>query len=292
MRIFWLVSLIVFGIGGFAASARATTVFSDVTLGQAGVGGYDLGVFVTGGQFQSTNPSTTTNGNVGFASGVTQSGTSDGTVNGIVYYQVPASLGGDGNFNKNGTFTQTSLAQAMTDVQNASTTAASLAANQTFGNIGNAPLTITPSGMDTVVKVNGNISISNSSNNLTINGTADDYYIINVSGNIVLTNGAITTSGGIPVSHILFNLYGNNAQFTAQTSTSEVGTFLLPFSGDQITTHGCTIDGALIGYNVSMTSGTDLLTNSFVPEPLTMLAFGIGIVGLGGYVRRRCAAKT
>lgn len=288
MRIIRLGSVVLLGICVLTAIAGATPVFSDVTLGQTGSSGYNLSVFVTGGTFQGTNPSTTINGNAGYASGVTQSGTSDGAVTGVLYYQDSSSLTGIGNFNKGRTFTQTSLAQALTDVQNASTTAKGLTADQTFGALGNSAVTITPSGAHTVVAISS-INITNSSHNLTINGTASDFYIINVAGNVTLTNGAITTTGGIPASHILFNLYGTNAQLTFQTSTSEVGTFLLPFSGDQITTHGNTIDGALIGYNVSMTSGTDLTGSPYVaaPEPTTLCFLAVGMVSV--IRRRRCA---
>lgn len=284
-------TLLVLGIVGVVGGAGAS-VFSDVTLGQAGPGGLNLAVFVTGGTFQGTNPSTTIHGNMGYAAGVTQSGTSDGAVTGTLYYQNSSSLTGIGNFNKNGTFTQVSLAQALTDVQNAATTAASLTPDQTFGNIGSSAVTITPSGIDTVVAINGNINITSASHDLTISGTASDFYIINVTGNITLTGGAIQATGGIPADHILFNLTGTNAQFTTQTPTSEVGTYLLPFSNDQITTHGNTINGALIGYNVSMTSGTCVDGCPFnppsnVPEPLTL-----SLLVLGGLPLLRRQKKT
>jgi hypothetical protein len=277
------------GLSAITSIARADS-FTDVTLGQAG----NLSVFVTGGTFQSTNPITTTNGNVGFAAGVTQSGTSDGKVTGVVYYQNASSLTGIGNFNSGGTFTQTSLAQAVIDAQNASTNAAALAATQAgLGAVTNSTI-INATGVENVVDA---ASINLSNGTLTINGAANDYFIINVSGNINITNGGIQATGGIAANHILFNLDGSNASLTTQTSTSEVGTFLAPFADDTITTHGNPIDGALIGYNVSMTSGTDLTGSPFtpgtpVPLPNVVLAVPVLVGVFSAYQLRRRIARA
>ena len=142
----------------------------------------------------------------------------------------------------------------------------------------------------------GNIAITNPSNNLTISGNANDFFIVNVAGNISVTNGEITTTGGIPSSHILFDLVGSNNSVSLSNHTSVLtGTYLAPFAGQQITISPGTVFGALIGYQISTSSGPTVdsapYTGSPVPEPSSVLLLGLG-GGLAALFRVARRPKT
>ena len=277
----------VVGIGTAALPARASVLFSDVTLGAAGPTGLNLGIFVTGPTtINASNSGTDFITNMGLASGSSTNFSGGGTLTGTLYADPGATIQSNiaSQFNVDGGITTTSLATAVSDVQNAATDAASLAPNQTItGPVGGSPLTINASGTDTVVNINGSISVTNPSNNLTINGTASDYFIINVSGNISVTNGAITTTGGIPASHILFNLTGSSSSVSLSNSTSVLtGTYLAPFSGQKITISPGTVNGAIIGYQIQTSSGPTINGSPYdaVPEPASLALLGFGGLAL------------
>ncbi len=294
-----LMILAVLGTLGFGSVAQAT-VFSDITLGQAQALG--LGIFVTGPtQISASNSGTDFNTNMGLASGASTNFSGGGTLTGTLYEDPAASVQSNlsSQFNVTGGIVTQSLAQAVSDVVNAADNAALLTPDQIFGSIGGSALTINPTGAlnasgghNTVVKVNGNISITNPSNDLTINGGANDFYIIDVTGDVAVSNGAITTSGGIPASHILFNVEGTGDSVDLSNSTSVLtGTYLAPDANQTITISPGTVNGALIGYQIQDSSGPTingaLYTPSPVPEPSTVLLLGSGLAGLGGIAWRR-----
>jgi hypothetical protein len=280
-----------------AAPAALGATFSDVTLGQAGLGGFNLGVFATGPTtLSASNSGTSFSVNMGLASGASTNFSGGGTLTGILYQDPGATVQGNiaSQFNVNGGIVSQSLAQAVTDVRNAAMQAQMLTADQTLDQVGGSALTIFATGAvngaggrNTVVNLTS-INITNSSKNLTINGGLNDFFIFNVAEDVVVTNGAIQTTGGIPASHILFNVLGTGDSVKLSNGSSLLtGTFLAPNVGQKITLSPGTVNGSVIGYQIQTSSGPTVTGLTFVPEPGTfgLLALGLGGLALAG--RRR-----
>ena len=69
-------------------------------------------------------------------------------------------------------------------------------------------------------------------NTLTINGTASDYVVIDITGTNNALDGALTLTGGLIPDHVLINFIGSggNVQGAANGATLS-GTFLIPNQG-------------------------------------------------------------
>lgn len=175
---------------------------------------------------------------------------------------------------------------ALTSAQNVSSYASSLTATQTFGSITSAT-TITGNGGLNVIDVS---NIHNAP--LTLNGSANDYFIINVSGEMQ-TNQAMTLEGGVLASHVLFNLTGTGTVLQTSGGDQLYGTFLAT-DGGQFQFSELDLDGALIDTdgNVQFVSGSEIGTvdpftvPSPVPEPSTLSLLCLALAGLGYAVRR------
>jgi hypothetical protein len=152
-------------------------------------------------------------------------------------------------------------AAAAATAQSVSDYAKGLTATQTFGNI-NRTLTITGNGGLNVIDV---ANIQNAT--LTINGSANDYFVFNVSGQIQ-TNQVMSLTGGVTASHILWNLTGTGTVLQTSGGNVLVGTFLatnagaFQFSELQLT-------GELIntGGNIQLVSGNHTLIQAGFTPP-------------------------
>jgi len=176
-------------------------------------------------------------------------------------------------------------ATALADAQNVSSYASSLSPTQTFSTINNTT-TITGDGGLNVIDV---ANIQNAK--LTLSGNANDYFIFNVTGGIQ-TNQAMTLSGGVLASHVLFNLTGTGTVFQTSGGDLSYGTYLAT-NGGQFQFSNLNLDGALINTagNVQFVSGAKIptfapFTVPAVPEPTTLALFGAGLLGLGARVTR------
>jgi hypothetical protein len=181
----------------------------------------------------------------------------------------------------------TTTQDAATIAQNVSSFASSLAATQTFTTINNTT-TITGNGGLNVLDV---ANITNAK--LTLSGTANDFFVFNVS-NAIQTNQPMTLSGGVSPSNILFNLTGTGTVAVFQTSGGDVsfGTYLAT-NGGKFQFSNLNLTGRLIniGGDVQFVSGSKIPA---VPEPGTFALVSIGAIALVCAVResRRRGLRT
>jgi hypothetical protein len=216
---------------------------------------------------------------------------------GVITGTQPVSLGGAPS--------PASLNSSVAAVETAITTAKNL--SSTYG---------AESGSGTAVTINGTTTINASSgfldasgarvftatsfsigngNTVTINGSASDFVVIDITGNSGnKLDGALTLTGGITEDQVLINFIGvgGSVQGAANGATLH-GTFLIP--NETVTLNSLTIDGYLFGGQ----PGTDfhLVSNSFVdqppwtpttstPEP-TSMALLAGALAAFGIISRR-----
>jgi hypothetical protein len=165
----------------------------------------------------------------------------------------------------------TTTQDAATIAQNVSNFASSLAATQTFTTINNTT-TITGNGGLNVIDV---ANIQNAK--LTLSGTANDFFVFNVS-NAIQTNQPMTLSGGVSPSNILFNLTGTSTVFQTSGGDVSFGTYLATHGG-KFQFSNLNLTGRLIniGGDVQLVSGSKIPA---VPEPGTFALVSIGAIAL------------
>jgi hypothetical protein len=174
--------------------------------------------------------------------------------------------------------------------------------SQTLGSEAGTALTLTSSqtinASSGILDGTGNRVFSTSSVNLnnattlTINGSASDFVVINVTYSNPAFNGSINLTGGITPDQVLFNMFGGN--YTNHTGgptltispngQTVTGVFLDP-NGSMQFNHG-TLDGRFFGGDVAnqqIVSGA----NIFVPEPGAAAFGALGVLALA--LRRKTA---
>jgi choice-of-anchor A domain-containing protein len=150
-----------------------------------------------------------------------------------------------------------------------------------------------------------NLVLSNAADGLTLNGPANADFIINITGNFALTNGAsIVLTGGVLPTNVLFNVIGTNGNGSANSpsgvcfssesqnnscATNYTGTPQGQISGivlapyRDITLDGVIVNGEVISGDLNLT----ISDSQEVPEPATLLLFASGLAVL----RSRCGRR-
>jgi hypothetical protein len=135
-------------------------------------------------------------------------------------------------------------------------------------------------------------------NALTIHGLADEFVVIDITGNSTLKlDGALNLTGGITQDHVLINFTGTTGELKGAANGATLhGTILAP--GLKVNVNSLKIDGHLFGGR----AGQDFqfVSNayirqppgqSFVPEPAAwaLMTLGAGLAGAG--LRRNRAQR-
>jgi hypothetical protein len=265
---------------------------ADFSLGQAGAYGVIAGPSSTG----VTLSAETLNGNVGVAASPTPSVSfSSGTITGNFDFAgtAPGSLGGavDGSVNSN----VAAVTSAYNTLKSLSTTFASesgmalagsgtVQANSgTMDGAGNYVFTATTS---TFLQAGA----------LTINGTASQYVVINITDSVqeIQLKNLLNLTGGISSDHVFINITGNE-QVVGNTNEGVInGTFFAPNA--TINIDQTTLDGRIFGGVGSFTlqDGFNLNAPSTVPEPasIAMVLLSGGMAACYATYRRSRARKA
>lgn len=157
----------------------------------------------------------------------------------------------------------------------------------------NSTQTFNRQGDLSVFNITGlNLSAGNS---LTLKGSADDVFIINVDYfGFMLGGGAEIILDGINADNVLFNMHGilNEGHVNVAAGAMQ-GTYIAPDAymqlGDGLELDGVRFLGAGISGNLQTVHGITTGDNPpvVVPEPSILLLFGFGLIGLGVARRRR-----
>ena len=194
-----------------------------------------------------------------------------------------------------------SVSAAITTANNLSTSygsASELALATTVSiNTGSQTINASSGGLDgtgTEIFKSSTFAIGNG-NTLTINGTASQYVVIDITGtSTTKLDGALTLTGGISADHVLINFIGigGSLQGAANGATLQ-GTFLVPNMA--VTLNSLTIAGRIFGgsagHNFQFVSNALIIQPAIsqaelaAPEPGSVAVFGVGLLGLIGIVR-------
>lgn len=269
-----------------AAAAKADNFFDNA------IGGIDLGnasggsstinpthknwaIFALSGGVTITDPSYINGaydavGNIGMAgSGVLT--LSNASINGSVYNISGGPVLSGTTFISNSgtagpTVDATYLNNAASSALTASTNAAAMVATNATPTIAfndGANHIIGATGAITVLNLQ-DLILSGLNTVLTLNGTASQNFVVNVSRYMTLSSSAqIQLSGGLGVNNVLFNVKNTNTYDVTLSGTSVVNGIILAPSRNVKLTGASVVNGEVIGKGVSL-SGRSKVNNPFV----------------------------
>jgi hypothetical protein len=190
------------------------------------------------------------------------------------------------------------VSQAISAAQSLSSTWGAVANQGTSVSINTGSQTLNASSGNVVngatVFTTSTFAIGNG-NTLTVNGTANQFVVIDVTGSgTTKLDGALTLTGGITSDQVLINFLGSgaNVQGAANGATLQ-GTFLIPNEAVQL--NSLVIDGHLFGgeagKNFQFVSNARImqppLNQTPLPGTLPLFAAGLGLVAMLGWFRNR-----
>jgi len=288
-------------MASLAGPCGATSVLA--TLGSAGPGNWGILVGPNTTDFALNGPGTT-NGNVGYDganSNQVQLNASNNApipneaINGNLYLAPGDTVNNASQVGGSVVSNDAALGSAWSAALTASSTFSLMAADVSVpGGSVNGTTTVNSlcAGCTNVIDISS-LNLGNGQT-LTLNGSATDQFIVNVSGNFVLNSGRIVLTGGLTADDVVFNVTasGNAVQTSGGLNNESVvnGILLAPNSG--IAFAPGLINGELIagGQTVHLVSGAntnEVISIATIPEPSTYLLLAIGLMALGLFRPRR-----
>jgi choice-of-anchor A domain-containing protein len=186
-------------------------------------------------------------GNIGLQSATVNVGLSDSlSVNGTAYEGSGVTINANGflqgSFSANSIVKgqQSALAAAFTAATSASSNDKALASTTTIS-----------SNVITGTQAVNVVNVSSISHDLTISGSANQVFVINVTGNSGIKLSNVMLSGGVTAKDVLFNITGKGGVSLGKGTVN--GTFLVTGSGS-VSLNGTTVDGEIIAGKVGVTT--------------------------------------
>jgi len=250
--------IVAIAVAAFSSTSHADLASAGINLGRANnftLFALTNGVQVTGGY----NATMDVVGNIGAAGGNVSLTTATGIpynyvlgVQGDVYLKTGATFYKDSKSLLFGSVIQNSTANSLldgaaTDASNASSYAFSLASTAGY------PTSINLNCTNKTITGSGNVVLNLTdfqikSGTLTLVGTANTSYIINVTKSFSLDNGDVVLSGGLLASNVLFNVKNGVSNVTLTNGSSLSGIVLATKS--VVTVTNSRVNGKIIGKQV------------------------------------------
>ena len=226
------------------------------SVGSISLGSATNGLVVGLVNTKINNSLVTINGNEYVSKGGTLVNMAPSIVNGNVYQYANGQYSGPGKLNGSLITNPTLLNQVDADALAASAAAAALAPTVVLGTVSN-PTTITGTGGQNVIKVNGDIKAS-----LILNGTASDTFIVNVTGTLSLGGSSVLgVSGGVGSGNVLYNFIGSSGTISTHVGNIMNGTLLAP-------KYSFNLDGVFNSRIIGGGASIALLSGAIVNQPV------------------------
>lgn len=271
-----------------------------------GAGNYAVlgvgGTIVVSSDFEVYQSATVVTGNVGLGPYSNWTHGIDATITGRLDYDttdtLPAITGTIGG----GTH-QMPMSSIVADALAASTTASLLTPTQTFSTLTEDQIIVGNGGLN-VIDITGDVTLKKT---LTLQGTASDQFVFQLTANDATSAKTLTLSGvimslvgGVTAGNVLWDLNGTGGQLVITSGATVYGTFLAP--DRSITVDHGIITGRVIGGGspdpnnqnfLSIHSSSQITSPDAVPEPSEVAALSaMSLMGLGGLFHFRRRAKA
>ncbi len=146
------------------------------------------------------------------------------------------------------------MAEAAADAQRASTDVPAWVPNHVFGDIKSSQTIVGNGGLN-VIRVK---SIDLKMETLTLQGGAEDEFVINVTDKVKLDEAAIRVAGALVPSRVLFNRF-DKGDVKLDKASQLAGTILAPDGEVEVMGEGGTVFGAVIaGKEIQLTEGATI----------------------------------
>ena|ERR1051325_9198566 len=201
------------------------------------------------------NSLVTINGNEYVSQGGSLVNMAPSTINGNVYEYAAGQYSGPGKLHGSINVNPALLTQIDVDALNLASGASALAPTVVLGTI-SSPTAITGNGGVNVIDVNGDIK-----NTLVLNGTANDVFVVNVTGTLTLGgNATLGVSGPVATGNVLYNFTGASGTISTHVGNVVNGTLLAP-------TYSFNLDGGFNGRIIGGGKSIVMMSGTLVNQP-------------------------